>query len=77
MGLGSPEEADACIQSIAEQALARESLLDVTWEFEASRDYDPAPHLARIRAPLLAVNFADDAVNPAELGVMDRMIAQV
>jgi len=75
--LGSPEEADACIQSIAEQALARESLLDVTWEFEASRDYDPAPHLARIRAPLLAVNFADDAVNPAELGVMDRMIAQV
>ena len=75
--LGSPEQADAYIRSIAEQALARESLLDVTWEFEASRDYDPAPQLTRIRAPLLAVNFADDAVNPAELGVMDRMIAQV
>ena len=46
-------------------------------EFEASRDYDPAEDLPRIQAPLLAVNFADDAVNPAELGVMDRMITQV
>jgi homoserine O-acetyltransferase/O-succinyltransferase len=75
--LDSPEKADAYIQSVAEEAMARESLFDVTWEFEASRDYDPASHLGRIRAPLLAVNFADDAVNPAELGVMDRMIAQV
>jgi homoserine O-acetyltransferase len=75
--LNSPEQADAYIQSVAGEAIARESLLDVLWEFEASRDYDPAPHLSRIHAPLLAVNFADDAVNPAELGVMDRMIAQV
>lgn len=75
--LDSPEQADAYIRSVADDALAREDLLDVAWEFEASRDYDPAPHLGRIRAPLLAVNFADDAVNPAELGVMDRMIAEV
>ena len=75
--LGTPEQADAYIQSVAEEALGREHLLDVVWKFEASRDYDPAPDLGRIRAPLLAVNFADDAVNPAELGVMDRMIAQV
>ncbi len=75
--LGSPEQADAYIQSVAEEALARESLLDVICEFEASRDYDPVPHLGRIRAPLLAVNFADDAINPSELGVMNNMIAQV
>ena len=75
--LGSPEQADAYIRSVADEAIARESLLNVIWEFEASRDYDPAAHLSRIRAPLLAVNFTDDAVNPAELGVMDRMIAQV
>ena len=75
--LGSPEQADAYIQSIAGEALVRENLLDVAREFEASRDYDPAEHLHRIQAPLLAVTFADDAVNPAELGVMDRMIAQV
>lgn len=75
--LGSREQADAYIQSVAEEALARENLLDVLCEFEASRDYDPAPHLGCIRAPLLAVNFADDAINPAELGVMNDMIAQV
>ena len=75
--LGSPEQADAYIQSVADEALARENLLDVIWEFEASRDYDPAEELGRIRAPLLAVNFADDAVNPAELDVMDRMITRV
>ena len=75
--LDGPEQADAYIESVAGEAMARENLLDVIWEFEASRDYDPAPHLGRIRAPLLAVNFADDVVNPAELGVMDRMIAQV
>jgi homoserine O-acetyltransferase/O-succinyltransferase len=75
--LNSPEQADAYINFVSGEAIARENLLDVIWEFEASRDYDPASHLGRIRAPLLAVNFADDAVNPAELGVMDRMIAQV
>jgi homoserine O-acetyltransferase len=75
--LNSPEQADAYIRSVADDALARENLLDVIWEFEASWDYDPAPELGRIQAPLLAVNFADDAVTPAELGVMDRMIAQV
>jgi homoserine O-acetyltransferase len=75
--LGSPEQADAYIQSVADEALARENLFDVLREFEASRDYDPAEDLPRIQAPLLAVNFADDAVNPAELGVMERMITQV
>lgn len=75
--LGNPEQADAYIQSVAGEALARESLLDVIWEFEASRDYDPAEDLRRIQAPLLAVTFADDAVNPAELGAMDRLITQV
>ena len=75
--LDSPAQADAFIRSVAGEAIARQNLLDVIWEFEASRDYDPAPQLGRIRAALLAVNFADDAVNAAELGVMDRMIAQV
>jgi homoserine O-acetyltransferase len=75
--LDSPAQADSYIQAVAGEAVARESLLDVIWEFEASWDYDPSPHLSRIHAPLLAVNFVDDAVNPAELGVMDRMIVQV
>ena len=33
-------------------------------------DYDPSPDLEKIKARLLAINFADDEVNPPELGVV-------
>ena len=48
--LRSTEQADAYIQSVADEALAREHLLDVIREFEASQDYDPAENLLRIKA---------------------------
>ena len=35
-------------------------------------DYDPAPGLERIKAPLLAINAADDERNPPETGVTER-----
>jgi homoserine O-acetyltransferase len=50
---------------------------DVLYALEASWDYDPGPALARITAPLLAVNFADDLVNPPELGILEREIVRV
>lgn len=50
---------------------------DVIYQFDASRDYDPAPRLARITAPLLAITSADDERNPPETGLMQRGIAQV
>ena len=34
-------------------------------------DYDPSADLEKIKARLLAINFADDAVNPPELGVLE------
>ena len=40
---------------------------DILYALEASRDYDPLPGLEKIKAPLLAVNSADDLVNPPEL----------
>ena len=50
---------------------------DVLYAIEASRDYDPNPALEKIRAPLLAINSADDYVNPPELGLLDREIKRV
>ena len=50
---------------------------DMIYAFESSRFYDPSPHLHRIRAPLLAINSADDQVNPPELGLLEREIARV
>ena len=47
------------------------------YALESSHDYDPAPGLERIRAPLLAINFADDLINPPELGILEREIKRV
>ena len=50
---------------------------DVLYAVEASRDYDPGPNLEKIRAPLLAINSADDLINPPELGILEREIKRV
>ena len=50
---------------------------DMLYALEASRNYDPGPSLEKIRAPLVAVNFADDLINPPELGILEREIKRV
>ena len=50
---------------------------DVLYAVEASYDYDPGPKLEKIRAPLLAINSADDLINPPELGILEREIKRV
>jgi homoserine O-acetyltransferase/O-succinyltransferase len=50
---------------------------DFLYQWDASRDYNAAPGLERIKAALLAINSADDERNPPELGVMEREIKRV
>src|SRR5712691_9672777 len=50
---------------------------DVLYALEASRDYDPGPNLEKIRAPLLAINSADDLINPPELEILEHEIKRV
>jgi len=50
---------------------------DFIYQWEASRDYNPAPMLGRIAAPLLAINSADDERNPPETGLMAQAMAHV
>ncbi|SAK73361.1 homoserine O-acetyltransferase [Caballeronia catudaia] len=47
---------------------------DTLYAFEASRDYDPEPDLARIEARVLAVNFADDLTTPGDTGAIQRVL---
>jgi homoserine O-acetyltransferase len=47
------------------------------YQFDSSRDYNPEPKLESITTHLLAVNSADDAVNPPELGIMEKEIKRV
>jgi homoserine O-acetyltransferase len=50
---------------------------DIAYALDASWDYDPAADLGKIRVPLLAVNSADDLINPPELGLLEAGIKQV
>ena len=50
---------------------------DLLYDIESSADYDPAPGIGRIKAPLLAINFADDEVNPAQFSVTRETIARI
>src|SRR5215468_7690779 len=50
---------------------------DMLYFYDCSRDYNPAPGLEKIKAPLYAINSADDQVNPPELGILEREIKRV
>jgi homoserine O-acetyltransferase len=50
---------------------------DMLYQFNASREYDPAPNLEKITAAVLAINSADDVVNPPELGLMEKLMPRV
>jgi len=68
---------DAVLDSAVESLMKTSDANDTLYQFEASRDYDPGPDLEKIRAPLMAVNSADDLINPPELGILEREIRRV
>lgn len=70
-------EADALFDQLVADYLSRMDANDMIYQFDASRTYNPQPHLEKIIAPLLAINSADDQVNPPELGLVEREMGRV
>jgi homoserine O-acetyltransferase/O-succinyltransferase len=68
---------DELLDKFVEQIVKTDDANDVLYALEASHDYDPGPNLEKIRAPLLAINSADDLINPPELGILEREIKRV
>ena len=68
---------DEVLDKFVEQIVKTDDANDVLYALEASHDYDPGPNLEKIRAPLLAINSADDLINPPELGILEREIKRV
>jgi len=65
---------------VADQVAARSKNTDANdmlYYYHAIEDYNPAPHLSKITSQLLAINSADDFVNPPELPMMQELIKQV
>ncbi|MGO9469686.1 MAG: alpha/beta fold hydrolase [Isosphaeraceae bacterium] len=71
------EKADKALDEYVARTLRSMDANDVLYAIESSADYDPGPGLEQIRAPLLAINFADDLINPPELGVLEKEISRV
>ncbi|MEZ4416322.1 MAG: alpha/beta fold hydrolase [Gemmatimonadota bacterium] len=71
------EEAETMLEQMVERYRRSLDANDMIYAFDASRFYDPSPHLEQIQAPLLAINSADDQVNPPELGILEREIQRV
>ena len=71
------EKAEETLAKTRDRYLASLDANDVIYAFDASRYYNPSPNLGKIKAPLFAVNSADDEVNPPELGIMETEIKKV
>jgi homoserine O-acetyltransferase/O-succinyltransferase len=70
------ESADALYRQMVERARKGDAN-DRLYQLESSMDYDPAPLLSRIQAPAVAINFADDELNPPELGAAAQAIGRL
>jgi homoserine O-acetyltransferase/O-succinyltransferase len=68
---------DEVLDKFVDGILQADDANDVLYALEASHDYDPGPNLEKIRAGLLAINSADDLINPPELGILEREIKRV
>jgi len=64
------DDADRWIGEQLKTRLATTDGDDLLYAIESSSDYDPSAQLERITASLLAINSADDFINPPELGIL-------
>jgi homoserine O-acetyltransferase/O-succinyltransferase len=71
------DAADSTIRNYVTSRFTATDANDMIYQFDSSRDYDPSSHLEQITAPVLAINSADDQVNPPELGLMEKLMPRV
>jgi homoserine O-acetyltransferase len=75
--LPTGDAADEFLKKYLERELADLDANDLLYQINASRDYDPAAGLEKIRAPVMWINSGDDFINPPELGIAEREIKRV
>lgn len=71
------DQADAHVKAAVQESIDEDDANNILYRFEASFDYDPEPHLGKVTAPVFAVLFADDELNPIELGAVERTMKKV
>jgi homoserine O-acetyltransferase len=71
------DAADKALDAAADRAMKTTDANDTLYAVESSTDYDPSKNLEAIRVPLLAVNSADDLINPPDQQILAREIGRV
>jgi homoserine O-acetyltransferase/O-succinyltransferase len=71
------ELAEQYVDRYLERVDANTDANDLIFYFNASRNYDPSPHLDRITVPVMWINSADDFINPPELGIAEKMVTRM
>lgn len=71
------DSADKFLDDRITRYLQEDDANDLLYQVDSSREYNPQPKLAKITAPLLAVNSADDQINPPELGILELQTKNV
>lgn len=74
---GTRDKADAYAASYVENYLKTVDANDLLYQVSSSRTYDPSKGLAKIKAPMVWVNSADDFINPPEIGLAEGFAAQL
>jgi homoserine O-acetyltransferase len=70
-------ESDTVFDAWLDRAMEGADANDLLYQVQASWDYDPGRYLEKIEVPLVAVNFADDLINPPALGILERETRRV
>jgi len=70
--LPTQQAADKYVADSVESRIASLDANDLLYQVNASRNYDPSPHLESITAPVMWINSADDFINPPELGIAEK-----
>jgi len=71
------DQADAYLANFVKTRMAAIDANDFLYQFNSSRNYDPSAELSKITVPVMAINSADDFINPPELNIMSGMITKV
>jgi homoserine O-acetyltransferase len=68
------KQAEAYVDKYLDRTVASTDANNLIYYVNASRNYDPSPHLDRIKVPVMYINSADDFINPPELGIAEKLV---
>jgi homoserine O-acetyltransferase len=70
-------QVETYVDKVIATDIAHTDANDFLYYVNASRNYNPAPKLSTITAPVLWINSADDFINPPELGIAEKLVTRM